>query len=232
MGQEKVAAEQKKRRMRIWIPALCLLAFIAAFLILRAFRWSQEGESASLLTLIDEEHTVEDSYSVEFTLLGDGQMLDSRCVDDYEAMIAACVQAGGRPELRASFRTSDAQAEVYEQALAALIDQGMSREWAEQVLQKQEEKPGLSEHQLGLAVDLFEEGSELAPEEQGDTFTLRWLRENAWRYGFVLRYPEGKSEQTGKDYRPWHFRYVGVSAAAQMHELDLTLEEYVRMFYS
>lgn len=232
MGQEEAVAVQKKRRLRLWIPALCLLALIAAFLILRAFQWSQEGESASLLALVDEEHPVEDSYNVEFTLLGDGQMLDARCVDDYEAMIAACRQAGGRPLLNASFRTGEAQSEIYEQALAALIETGMSENWAEQVLLRQEEKPGLSEHQLGLAVDLLEEGCELPPAEQGETPTLRWLHENAWHYGFVLRYPEGKSEQTGKDYRPCHFRYVGVSAAAQMHEMDLTLEEYLQMFYS
>ena len=94
------------------------------------------------------------------------------------------------------------------------------------------EAPGYSEHQLGLAVDILEEGSELPEEEQGDTLTLRWLRENAWRYGFILRYAENKTAITGKDYRPWHFRYVGHEAAAQIVKLDLALEEYLEMFFS
>lgn len=232
MSQEESTVEKKKLRRRILAPALFLFALIAAFLILRTFQWSQESDSASLLTLIDAEHPVEDGYNVEFTLLGEGQMLDSRCVNDYEAMIAACTQAGGRPVLKASFRTAEAQAEVYEQTIAALMEGGMSRAWAEQVASKQTEAPGCSEHQLGLAVDLLEEGCELSDEEQDKTLTLRWLQENAWRYGFILRYPAGKTQQTGKTYRPCHFRYVGVSAAEQMHELDLTLEEYLQMFYS
>ncbi len=62
--------------------------------------------------------------------------------------------------------------------------------------------------------------------------TLRWLMDNSWRYGFILRFPENKTAVTGMDFRPWHYRYIGREAAAQIHELDLSLEEYIQMFYT
>ena len=119
-----------------------------------------------------------------------------------------------------------------EALLAELTERGLSREQAEQRLERQTEQPGCSEHQLGLAVDIEEQGSEAEKAQQADTATLRWLREHSWRYGFILRYPENKTDITGKDYRPWHFRYVGREAAQQIHELDLSLEEYIEMFFA
>ena len=61
--------------------------------------------------------------------------------------------------------------------------------------------------------------------------TQKWLMENSWRYGFILRYPNEKSDITGIIYEPWHYRYVGEEAAAEIYELGLTLEEYLDMFY-
>ena len=84
-------------------------------------------------------------------------------------------------------------------------------------------RPGCSEHQTGLALDIntaslsdhFEETEENA-----------WLVENSWRYGFILRFPEGKEEITGYQFEPWHYRYVGPAAARVCYENRWTLEEY------
>ena len=81
-------------------------------------------------------------------------------------------------------------------------------------------------------MDILEQDSELPPERQEDTETLRWLRENAWRYGFILRYPADKTAVTGIEYRPWHFRYVGREVAEQISHLGITLEEYLELFYT
>lgn len=225
---------QPRTKKKLWIllTVILLVVLSLVFLATRLHLWVQEKEKTKLLTLVDREHPVEDDYNVEFTLLGEGQMVDSRCVDDLEAMLADCRRAGGQPELRASFRTWGAQERAWEDALAALIESGLSRDQAERQLERQIELPGFSEHQLGLAVDVAEQGSELSMEQQEDTTTLRWLRENSWRYGFILRYPADKTEITGKDYRPWHYRYVGREAAAQIFELNLSLEEYIEMFYA
>lgn len=221
-----------KKKLWILLPVLLLVVLSLVFLATRAVRWAREQEKTKLLTLVDAEHPVEDDYNVEFTLLGDGQMVDSRCVDDLEDMLAACARAGGKPEVTASFRTWGAQELLYDEQLAALLAEGLSEELAAERLLRRVEKPGCSEHQLGLAVDIAERDSELPPEQQEGTETIRWLRENSWRYGFILRYPAHKTGITGVDYRPWHYRYVGRDAAEQIHSLDLTLEEYLQYFYS
>lgn len=87
--------------------------------------------------------------------------------------------------------------------------------------------PGTSEHQSGLCVDLMVSGMAELDESFEDYEVFQWLSENAYKYGFVLRFPEGKTDITGYTYEPWHYRYVGEYHAAVMHALDLTLEEYV-----
>ncbi|WP_181349467.1 D-alanyl-D-alanine carboxypeptidase family protein [Thalassobacillus sp. CUG 92003] len=88
-------------------------------------------------------------------------------------------------------------------------------------------QPGTSEHQTGLAMDVS--SAEVAfklVEDFNQTEEGAWLEQNAYRYGFVIRYPEGKTEITGYSYEPWHLRYVGRDVAADIHEQNETLEEY------
>ena len=107
--------------------------------------------------------------------------------------------------------------------------------WDNYVAQKGEEeanktsaRPGESEHQTGLAVDLstseidYRNSSDFA-----DTAAGRWVAENAHKFGFILRFPEDKTDITGYSYEPWHIRYVGLTAAADIYEENLTLEEYL-----
>lgn len=82
-------------------------------------------------------------------------------------------------------------------------------------------RPGHSEHQTGLAIDLNDITSAFANTAEGI-----WVAENSWRYGFILRYPKGKEVQTGYMYEPWHIRYVGVDVATKIYESGLCLEEY------
>ena len=86
--------------------------------------------------------------------------------------------------------------------------------------------PGTSEHELGLAVDINADKERSSNEE-----VYNWLAENAWRYGLILRYPQGKEGITGIDYEPWHYRYVGKEVAKQIYEEGITLEEYVGKRY-
>ena len=66
---------------------------------------------------------------------------------------------------------------------------------------------------------------------QEETSTQRWLMTNAWRYGFILRYPNGSSDITGIIYEPWHYRYVGPEYAEDIYNSGLTLEEYLEIHY-
>ncbi|HIU15700.1 MAG TPA: M15 family metallopeptidase [Candidatus Ventricola intestinavium] len=86
---------------------------------------------------------------------------------------------------------------------------------------------GASEHQMGLAADVVSaEYADLFQTEFGETPEGIWLRENCARFGFIIRYPEDKTDITGVRYEPWHLRYVGPEAAAYIMENDLTLEEF------
>ena len=85
-------------------------------------------------------------------------------------------------------------------------------------------RPGYSEHQTGLAVDINTASSSAHFE---NTPQYQWLSENSWKYGFILRYPEGKQHITGFIFEPWHYRYVGLETAKAIHESGLTYEEYL-----
>ena len=82
-------------------------------------------------------------------------------------------------------------------------------------------RPGYSEHQTGLAFDI-----NYADYRFKNTAEAKWLAANAYKYGFILRYPEGKESITGYMYEPWHYRYVGVESAKKIFDSGLTLEEY------
>lgn len=89
-------------------------------------------------------------------------------------------------------------------------------------------RPGASEHQTGLAVDLSAGDKSCELEKCfGETQEGKWLATNGYRYGFIVRYPQGKTNITGYDYEPWHLRYVGVPLATEMHKQKIsTLEEF------
>lgn len=89
-------------------------------------------------------------------------------------------------------------------------------------------RPGTSEHQSGLCMDMHNLGS--AEVSFANKPEAKWLAANCYRFGFILRYPENKTDVTGITYEPWHFRYVGRYHATRMHELGLCLEEYIKQY--
>lgn len=89
--------------------------------------------------------------------------------------------------------------------------------------------PGASEHQTGLAIDFayYENGIYNDDVKENDKEAI-WLKNNAWKYGFILRYPKGKENVTGYNFEPWHFRFVGLKLAKYLFKNDLTLEDYYK----
>lgn len=86
-------------------------------------------------------------------------------------------------------------------------------------------KPGHSEHQTGLAVDVM--GSNKDYNLFENTKEFKWMINNCYKYGFILRYPKGKENITGFSYEPWHYRYVGKKVAKYIYKNNLTLEEFI-----
>ncbi|EPY2272088.1 M15 family metallopeptidase [Clostridium sporogenes] len=87
-------------------------------------------------------------------------------------------------------------------------------------------QPGTSEHQTGLAIDIVSNEYTNLDEIFVNTRAYKWLKENCYKYGFIIRYPKGKEDITGYKFEPWHIRYVGIDVATEIMNRNITLEEY------
>ena len=103
------------------------------------------------------------------------------------------------------------------------VSEGNTQEEAKKLAEEYVAVPGTSEHQLGLSVDINPENSSQESKDK----VYSWLAANAYTYGFIKRYPSDKVDITGISNEPWHYRYVGKTAAAEMQEKGLCLEEYL-----
>jgi len=138
-------------------------------------------------------------------------------------------QSGLPIRVSVAYRSFDVLNDLFQQEVRRQVqkDPTLSREMAEDLASVNVIRPGTDEHQSGLAVS-FAVGNTLGAAFQ-NTDAYRWLMDNAWKFGFVLRYPEGKLDVTGVPFRPYHFRYVGRLHAKLMAEEGLCLEEYLRV---
>lgn len=179
------------------------------------------------LLLVNRWNPIPEGYTFKQTQLKQGHAVDARIYPDLQAMMDACRAAGLDPLICSSYRTHAKQQELYENKIQRLLDEGDSYEHALDEAGTVVAVPGTSEHQTGLALDIVDASYQHLDKAQEDTQVQQWLMEHSWEYGFVLRYPTGKSETTGIIYEPWHYRYVGRAAAREMRSLGLCLEEYV-----
>lgn len=179
------------------------------------------------LTLVNWENPVPADYTIpELVELRNGQSFDRRGYPDLQRMMDDCRAAGLSPLISSSYRTEEFQTELFENKVAQYTAQGYDRTEAETLAAGWVARPGTSEHQLGLAVDIVDTGYQNLDGTQEETAVQEWLMEHCWEYGFILRYPADKTELTGVNYEPWHYRYVG-SAAADIEEQGICLEEYL-----
>lgn len=157
-----------------------------------------------------------------------GYQVDARIIKDLQEMFDAARAAGRNPVICSAFRSWDTQVSLYENKIERVMDEdGLNEAEAEEKAGTVVAKPGTSEHQLGLALDIVSSEYMNLDEGQMETEDQQWLIENSWKYGFILRYPLDKSEITGIIFEPWHYRYVGKQAAKEITEQGLTLEEYL-----
>lgn len=185
------------------------------------------GQDDWRLILVNPWHHLPEGYTVETTSLTNGESVDSRCYQALMDMLEDCRQAGGTPIVCSSYRPHEKQVTLFENQVSPLMAAGMTREEAEKEAGTVVAVPGTSEHELGLAVDICDTNNQLLDASQADTPTQKWLMAHCWDYGFILRYPENKSGVTGIIYEPWHYRYVGTDAAAQIRDRGICLEEYL-----
>ena len=180
-----------------------------------------------LLTLVNPWNELPEDWQVDLVTLSNGLQIDRRCYDALQEMMDACREAGYEPLICSAYRTQETQQDLFNNKVAKLEAEGKSHDEAVQEAGTVVAVPGTSEHQLGLTVDVVDVNNQNLTEEQEKTPTQKWLMANSWRYGFIHRYPNSKSDITGIIYEPWHYRYVGRDAAQEIFNKGITLEEYL-----
>ena len=221
-NRRKRAAGGKRKGKRLLLMAVIILLAAGMMAFKGGISRTADESLGWNLMLVNSRYRIPDDYSVELIRLSNGEQVDSRIYPDLQEMFDDARGAGYSLFVRAGYRSEEDQEDLMEDKIEAYRQEGYSQREAEREADKWVAKPGTSEHELGLSVDINAEG-------QTDGNRLyQWLAEHSWKYGFILRYPAEKEEITGIDYEPWHFRYVGKQAAKEMYEQDLCLEEYVQ----
>ena len=192
----------------------------------------QFASTGQLVILVNPWNFVPENYTVELKEINEYHQVAAIAYSDMAEMLTDCENAGHQPVVCSSYRTQEYQEGLFQRKIERLLEEennGYTEEEARTVAARSVAIPGTSEHQLGLALDIIDNRNWNLDESQARMPTQQWLMENSWRYGWILRYPDEKSEITGSIYEPWHYRYVGREVAAEIHELDLCLEEYLMM---
>ena len=228
----------RRRRRPRRLGAVALLLLVASAL---AVAWrvaagrvvmTAEGVRAGaesdglLLTLVNPDHPVPEDWRVE-TVEVEGQYVDRRAAGDLKAMLAAARAEGLEPLICSGYRTQEKQTQLFDNKLRRCMAQGLSAEDAAVEAALWVARPGTSEHQLGLAVDIVSRENRNLDDSQADTPAQQWLMAHCWEYGFIFRYPKDKTDVTKIGYEPWHYRYVGRAAAKEIASLGVCLEEYL-----
>ena len=178
----------------------------------------------SVHVIINKKHTLPEDYepgdlvSPNVMKMKDSCTMREEASKALEKMFEAASDEGLKLLLVSGYRSYSYQ--------KSLFDIYTARD-GEEAANRYSAKAGQSEHQTGLAADLgAADQACLLKECFKDSEEGKWLKENSYLFGFILRYPQEKEEITGYVYEPWHFRYIGLQEAYLVHESGLTLEEY------
>ena len=178
------------------------------------------------LTLINSSYRIPDTYEPDLVAVcGSGETLDRKIAVEYEKMYSAALAEGIYLTPCSGYRSYSLQERNYKNKISFYEGQGYTTEEAKVKAATIIMPPGSSEHNLGYAMDIV-----CVEEWFENTQEFRWLTEHAADYGFIMRYPKDKQHITNVIYEPWHWRYVGVEAAKEMKENNLTLEEYLGVY--
>ena len=174
-----------------------------------------------LAFLVNRQHSISQHYVPETRKVhgpGMSQTMRDDAATALEEMFAAAKDDGINLAIVSGYRSYSKQASIYSRKKGTVGEKEADRISA---------RPGTSEHQLGLAMDIARKGSSQLNTGFGKTKEGQWVNENAHRFGFIIRYLEGYEEVTGYMYEPWHVRYVGKEHALRLYESGLPMECYM-----
>ena len=189
----------------------------------------EDAEEKGLLILVNKQHSIDQDYQPddlrEIKYVASGRDPSTRymreeAADAFEKMVDKAAEDGFELKMTTAYRSYGFQ--------KLLFDSYVKKE-GEEAANKYSAKPGQSEHQTGLAVDVSSPSVDYQlSDDYGETKEGKWLARHAHEFGFIIRFPKGKEDITGYQYEPWHIRYVGLTAAEEIYEQKLTLEEYLQ----
>ncbi len=179
------------------------------------------------LVLVNKQHPVPEDYTFTLGTIKGRMKCDARIIDDLMDMMQAAKADGITLMVCSPYRDYNRQTVLFNRKIDYYMEKGYSYLEAYKISSMTVTVPGASEHQIGLALDIVSTTYSALETGFGETKAGLWLREHCDEYGFILRYPLGKEYITGIQYEPWHFRYVGKEAAAEIMERDITLEEFL-----
>ena len=183
--------------------------------------------SDGMLLIVNKYYSIPDGYNYgELVTLDKAYSVNSNdklSKETYEAfkeLVEAAEKEGLHIRSKSAYRSYETQKNLYNN-----YKKTNGYNWAE----KWSAHPGNSEHQTGLALDVCSKDTYTIQKFEG-TNEFNWMKDNSYKYGFILRYPEGKEYITGYNYEPWHYRYVGKDIAKYIYENNITFEEYWAYF--
>lgn len=179
------------------------------------------------LLLVNKWNPMPEDWAPEMKKVQGNFVMEVRAADACIAMIQAAAEEGISLLIVSSYRPYETQARLFNNKVQEFVNQGYSRDAAEERAATIVARPGTSEHNTGLAVDIVTPSYQRLNRGFADTEAAKWMAANAHKFGFILRYPDDKQEITGVIFEPWHFRYVGIEHATAMFESGLVLEEYL-----
>lgn len=189
----------------------------------------KDAKEKGLLILVNKEHPVDQDYKPDDLVKIKYYVPDrsettrymrAEAAEAFRQMVDKAAEDGVVLKMTTAYRSYDFQ--------KILFDNYVAQE-GEEKANTFSAKPGQSEHQTGLAVDVSSPSVDYQlSNDYGKTTEGKWIADQAYRFGFILRFPQGKEDITGYQYEPWHLRYVGLTAAKEIHEEGLTLEEYLQ----
>lgn len=173
------------------------------------------------LILVNSNNAYPDNININLVKFQEKEVADI-IYNDLVDMYNAALKDNITLKINNAYRSKQEQTQIFENKMQAYENEGYSEEKAYQQTSLTVQIPGYSEHETGLAIDFSNEGHYDENEQMWE-----WLKNNAYKYGFILRYPKDKYEITKIDYEPWHYRYVGKKAAKEITGKNITLEEYL-----
>lgn len=165
---------------------------------------------------LTEDYVPSNLENISTTYARSGMQLVKEAKEAFETLSENAKKEGMNVIAMSSYRSYDYQVNLYNNYVA---------QDGKEAADKYSARPGYSEHQTGLAIDVYNLDLPYTSFEETEEFT--WMQENAYKYGFILRFPKDKVDITGYQYESWHYRYVGKKVAKEIKDNNLTLEEYI-----